>query len=81
MRVSSLYGSGGSHEAYSMARDNSDALSFRLDDGESMDSEEVRLGVILDFDVRGQMVGIEIPHLLSTRVDHGGLNMLQFETR
>lgn len=56
-------------------------FSFRLDYGESMDSEEVRLGVILDFDVRGQMVGIEIPHLLSTRVDHDGLNMLQFETR
>ena len=62
-----------------IARD-SDALYFRLDDSEIVESEEVQPGVILDFDVRGQMVGIEILRL-STRVDPDRLNTLQFETR
>jgi uncharacterized protein YuzE len=59
---------------------DSDALYFRLDDSEIVESEEVQPGVILDFDVRGQMVGIEILRL-STRVDPDRLNTLQFETR
>lgn len=59
---------------------DSDALYFRLDDSEIVESEEVRPGVILDFDVHGQMVGIEVLHL-STRVDPDRLNTLQFETR
>jgi uncharacterized protein YuzE len=57
----------------------SDALYFRLDDSEIVESEEVQPGVILDFDARGQMVGVEILHL-STRVDPEGLKVLQFET-
>jgi uncharacterized protein YuzE len=57
----------------------SDALYFRLDDTEIVESEEVQPGVILDFDARGQMVGIEILHL-SARVDPERLNVLQFET-
>ena len=56
-----------------------DALYFRLDDSEIVESEEVRPGVILDFDAQGQMVGIEILHI-SERVDKQGLNTLQFET-
>ncbi len=59
---------------------DSDALYFRLDDSEIVESEEVQPGVILDFDVRGQMVGIEILRL-STRVDPDRLNTLQFGTR
>lgn len=59
---------------------DSDALYFRLDDSEIVESEAVRPGVIVDFDVRGQMVGIEILRL-STRVDPDRLNTLQFETR
>jgi uncharacterized protein YuzE len=57
----------------------SDALYFRLDDSEIVESEEVQPGVILDFDAHGQMVGIEILYL-STRVDPARLNSLQFET-
>ncbi|HEX6798940.1 MAG TPA: DUF2283 domain-containing protein [Ktedonobacterales bacterium] len=57
----------------------SDALYFRLDDSEIVESEEVQPGVILDFDAQGQMVGIEILHI-SERVDKQGLNTLQFET-
>jgi uncharacterized protein YuzE len=57
----------------------SDALYFRLDDSEIVESEEVQPGVILDFDARGHMVGIEILGI-SARVDPAGLNKLQFET-
>ena len=57
----------------------SDALYFRLDDTEIIESEEVQPSVILDFDARGQMVGIEILHI-STRVDPERLKVLQFET-
>ena len=57
----------------------SDALYFRLDDTEIIESEEVQPGVILDFDARGQMVGIEILHI-SARVDPERLKVLQFET-
>jgi uncharacterized protein YuzE len=38
----------------------SDALYFRLDDSRIMESEEVRPGVILDFNARKQVVGLEI---------------------
>jgi uncharacterized protein YuzE len=37
----------------------SDALYFRLDESPIVDSEEVRPGVILDFNERGQVVGVE----------------------
>jgi uncharacterized protein YuzE len=57
----------------------SDALYFRLDDSEIVESEEVQPGVILDFDTQGKVVGIEILHV-SERVDPQGLNTLQFET-
>ncbi|HKV85778.1 MAG TPA: DUF2283 domain-containing protein [Ktedonobacterales bacterium] len=57
----------------------SDALYFRLDDSEIVESEEVQPGVILDFDAHGQMVGIEILRI-STRIAPEGLNKLQFET-
>lgn len=57
----------------------SDALYFRLDDTEIVESEEVQPGVILDFDAHGQVVGIELLHV-SSRIDPKGLNTLQFET-
>lgn len=57
----------------------SDALYFRLDDSDIVEFEEVQPGVILDFDARGHMVGVEILHL-STRVDPEGPEVLQFET-
>ncbi len=57
----------------------SDALYFRLDDTEIVESEEVQPGVILDFDARGQVVGIELLQI-SARVNPEGLKVLQFET-
>jgi uncharacterized protein YuzE len=37
-----------------------DALYVRLDESHMVESEEVRPGVILDLDQRGETVGIEI---------------------
>lgn len=57
----------------------SDALYFRLDDSQIVESEEVQPGVVLDFDARGQVVGVEMLRI-SERVDPEGLKTLQFET-
>ena len=40
-----------------------DALYLRLDDSEIVDSEEVKPGVILDYDEADNVVGIEILNL------------------
>ena len=41
--------------------EESDIISISLDDKkEIVDSEEIRSGVVLDFDKEGQVVGIEI---------------------
>jgi uncharacterized protein YuzE len=56
-----------------------DALYFRLDDSAIVESEEVQPGIILDFNERGQVVGVEMLHL-SERVDARKLQSLQFET-
>ena len=57
----------------------SDALYFRLDDDEIMESEEVQPGVILDFDENGRVIGIELLSL-STRFAPEKLRLMQFET-
>jgi len=56
-----------------------DALYFRLDESDIVESEEVQPGVILDFDKNGRVVGIEIL-ALSTRTTPEKLRVLQFET-
>ena len=56
-----------------------DALYFRLDDSEIVESEQVQPGVILDFDSKGHVVGIELL-ALSTRTEPDKLRVLQFET-
>lgn len=57
-----------------------DALYFRLDEGQrTIESEEVQPGVILDFDKRGQVVGIEILNL-SSRVNPASLGKMLLET-
>ena len=55
-----------------------DALYFRLEDSAILESEEVHPGVILDFNDRGQVVGVEILNLRD-RVDVDQLRLLQFE--
>ena len=56
-----------------------DALYFRLDETEIVESEEVQPGVILDFDKDGRVVGMEML-ALSTRTEPETLRVLQFET-
>ncbi len=56
-----------------------DALYLRLDETEIVDSEEVQPGVILDFDKKNRVVGIEIL-ALSTRVNPDKLKIVQLET-
>lgn len=58
---------------------DSDALYLRLDEATVTESEEVQPGVVLDFDVQGRMVGIEILNL-SSRVDPQRLRVVQLET-
>lgn len=40
--------------------EHADALYVRLDESPVVESEEVRPGVVLDLDERGEIVGIEI---------------------
>lgn len=56
-----------------------DALYFRLDDSRIVESEEVAPGIILDFNEKNQVVGIEILRL-SQRTPAPNLNELQFQT-
>ncbi|MFQ5895470.1 MAG: DUF2283 domain-containing protein [Nitrospinota bacterium] len=57
----------------------SDALYFRLDESAVVESEEVRPGVILDYDAHGNVIGVEMLGL-SKRVPLEMLKTLQFET-
>ena len=43
-----------------------DSLYLRLNETEIVESEEVQLGVILDFDQNGRVVGVEIPGVEQT---------------
>lgn len=55
----------------------SDALYFRLDENKVVESEEVRPGVILDFDENEMVVGVEFLNI-STRATKEELSTLQF---
>jgi uncharacterized protein YuzE len=55
-----------------------DALYFRLDDSAIVESEEVQPGVVLDFNDREQVVGVEIIGIRD-RISPAFLNSLQFE--
>jgi uncharacterized protein YuzE len=50
-----------------------------LTETDIFESEEVQPGVILDFDERGNVVGVEML-ALSTRAEPEKLRILQFET-
>ena len=56
-----------------------DALYLRLDENAIVESEEVRPGVILDFDKNGRVVGVEFLNI-TERVNQEDLNTLQFQT-
>jgi uncharacterized protein YuzE len=56
----------------------SDALYFRLDESPIVESEEVKPGVILDFNAKNQVVGVEILRV-QERVPDASLKEMKFE--
>ncbi len=56
-----------------------DALYFRLDENKIVESEEIRPGVILDFDENDQVVGVEFLGI-SARATKEELSNFQFQT-
>nr|VFJ48447.1 MAG: Uncharacterized protein YuzE [Candidatus Kentron sp. DK]VFJ51282.1 MAG: Uncharacterized protein YuzE [Candidatus Kentron sp. DK] len=57
---------------------DSDTLYFRLDENRIIESEEVRPGVIPDFDENDRVVGVEFLGV-STRASQGALTTMQFQ--
>jgi len=53
-----------------------DALYIRLDDSKVVESEEVNPGIVLDFNAKKQVVGIEVLKL-KQRVPKGDLQQLK----
>jgi uncharacterized protein YuzE len=58
---------------------DSDALYFRLDESQIVESEEVRPGVVLDFDKNDRVVGVEFLGI-SARATREELSTMQFQT-
>jgi len=59
--------------------ETSDALYFRLDESQIVESQEVQPGIIVDYNAAGQAVGIEILGI-KARIPLEELKRLQFET-
>ena len=55
-----------------------DALYLRLDDSRIVESEEVSPGVVLDFNQRNEVVGVEMLHL-SRRVSTVDLSEFHYQ--
>ncbi len=58
--------------------EEADAVYFRLDDSEIIESEEVQPGIVLDFNGNEQVVGIEILRV-KERVPLANLKQIQFQ--
>ena len=56
-----------------------DTLYFRLDENKIVESEEVRPGVILDFDENDTVIGIEFLNV-SSRATKEDLSNMQFQS-
>ncbi len=56
-----------------------DTLYLRLDESKIVESEEVRPGVILDFDSEGRVIGVEFLGI-SSRATWEELSSLQYQT-
>lgn len=57
---------------------DSDALYFRIDESRVVDSEEIKPGVIVDYDANDRVVGVEFLNI-STRASKEQLNSIQFQ--
>jgi len=58
--------------------EKADAIYFRLDQSDILESEEVRPGIIMDFNADDQVVGIEILGV-KNRIPHSELKQMLFE--
>ncbi len=58
---------------------SSDALYFRLDESRIVESEEVRSGVILDYDQNERVVGVEFLNI-SSRANPEELSGINFQS-
>jgi uncharacterized protein YuzE len=58
--------------------EKSDAVYFRLDESRIVESEEVHPGIILDFNERNEVVGIEMLHVMN-RIPLAALKQMLFE--
>ncbi|MBN2034209.1 MAG: DUF2283 domain-containing protein [Deltaproteobacteria bacterium] len=56
----------------------SDALYFRLDEARIADSEEIKPGVIVDYDENDRVVGVEFLNI-SSRASEEQLNSFQLQ--
>jgi uncharacterized protein YuzE len=56
----------------------SDALYFRLDENRIVDSEEIKPGVIVDYDANDRVVGVEFLNI-SSRASKEQLNSIQLQ--
>jgi uncharacterized protein YuzE len=58
--------------------EKADAIYVRFDESEVVESEEVRPGVILDFNSQDEVVGIEVLRV-KNRIPLANLKQMQFE--
>ncbi|MGD0101862.1 MAG: DUF2283 domain-containing protein [Acidobacteriota bacterium] len=58
--------------------ENADAVYLRLDESKIAESEEVRPGIILDFNERDEVVGVEVLRV-KNRIPLANLKQMQFE--
>ncbi len=58
--------------------EKADAIYLRLDDSKIIESEEVHPGIILDFNERNEVVGIEMLRVKS-RIPLSSLKQMHFE--
>mgnify|MGYP005864003593 CR=1 FL=1 len=58
--------------------ENADAIYFRLDQSDILESEEIRPGIIMDFNADDEVVGIELLGV-KKRVSQSDLKQMQFE--
>jgi uncharacterized protein YuzE len=58
--------------------EKADALYLRLDDSRVVESEEVKPGIVLDFNAEKEVVGIEVLNL-KRRVPKADLTQLKLE--
>lgn len=58
--------------------EKADAIYLRLDESAIIESEEIRPGIVLDFNEENQVVGIEVLNVKG-RIPLANLKQMQFE--